>query len=125
MDKEYNRVLFGIDSKKLNFKTNAGKLTEVMFKIHFPDKFELLSAKFVNKERIEIKFTGTDGSTVEENLSNSTREISDQISVDLSEVTEIPKAISIEFILAQVEGPAQEGFVPDTVGGGILVGTGG
>ncbi|WP_026933105.1 hypothetical protein [Christiangramia echinicola] len=125
MDKEYERVQFGVDSKKLHFKTNGGKLSEVKFKIHFPEKFEFLNAEFTEKEKIEIYFKGIAGSTVNENWSSSIKEETQNITVDLSNVTGIPKVMGIEYILSAVKAKTEEGFVPETAGGGILVGTGG
>ncbi|MDX1761111.1 MAG: hypothetical protein R3218_03065 [Christiangramia sp.] len=125
MDKEYTRILFGIESKRLQFKSNSGRLAEAKFKIHFPNKFKFLNATYTSERKIEINFRGIDGSTLEENLANSTKEEFEQIPVDLSKVTNIPKLIRVEFFLTEVDNPSQESFLPDTVGGGILVGTGG
>ena len=125
MDNEYTRILFGIESKKLQFKSNSGRLPEVKFKIHFPNKFKFLNANFTSEGKIEINFRGIDGSTLEENLANSTKEETEQILVDHSKVTNIPKLIRVEFFMTEIGDPSQESFLPDTVGGGILVGTGG
>lgn len=125
MDKEYERIQFGVDSKKLHFKTNGGKLTEVKFKIHFPNKFKFLKAVLVNNELIKVDFKGLDGCTVADNLMKSTKEEIENIDVDLSKVKVIPKSIRIEYELVEVENCDKPGFVPETAGGGILVGTGG
>lgn len=122
MDKEYQRIQFGVESKKLRFKTNGGKLTEVNFKIHFPDKFEFLNAEFLKSELIKVNFRGLEGCTVIENLMNSTREESKNIKVILNDIAKIPDRIKIEYILAEVSANCKENFVPDTAGGGILVG---
>jgi len=125
MTKEYVNSQFEVESKKLQFKSNSGKLTEVHFKIRFPEKFEVLKAEFTDDDHIVIKFKGTDGCTLAENLINSKSSTTKKVEVELGQRSSIPGTIKIEYILAEVSNTCKPNFVPETAGGGILVGTGG
>lgn len=123
MDKEYNRVQFGIDSKKLHFKTDAGNLTEVKFKIHFPDKFKFLNAEFKNNDLIQINLKGLEGCKVADSLAKSGAEKTKNISVSLKNFSGIPGTIKYQFEMVEVSNCKEDNFLPETAGGGILVGT--
>ena len=125
MNIEYVNSQFDVESKKLQFKSNSGKLTEVHFKIRFPEKFEVLTAQFTADDQIVIEFKGTDGCTLAENLLNSKTSKTEKLKVELGQRSSIPGSIKIEYILAKVSDTCKPNFVPDTAGGGILVGTGG
>jgi len=125
MDKEYTRVQFGVDSKKVHFKTNNGNLTEVKFKIYFPDKFEFLKAQFIKNNLIRIDFKGLEGCEVSDSLGKSKKEETKNIRVELDNFSGTPDAIKVQFELLEVENCKKDNFVPETAGGGILVGTGG
>lgn len=125
MAKEYLYAGFELDDKKLKFETDRDGFTEVKFKIRFPDNFEFLKAYFDEENLIRIDFKGLDGCTLAENLEKSSSFKNEIIKVKLDNSGDIPSTIKLQYEMVEVENCKSQNFVPETAGGGILVGTGG
>ena len=119
----YFHSAFQVDGKKFKFKSENRELTEVKLKVKFPDQFKHLKAYFSSEDTIKIDFRGLSGCTLAENLEKSTSSITKNINVDLEGNSSIPSIIKVEFHLTEVDNCKQDNFVPETAGGGILVGT--
>ncbi len=126
MYKEYFYAEFQVDGKKFKFKTDGERLTEVKFKIKFPNEFGVLKAYFEeDNTTIRIDFVGYCGCTLADGLKESTSLKKEDVKVEIGDNHEIPSMIKVGFHLTEVENCDKDNFVPETAGGGILVGTGG
>ena len=121
----YFHSTFQVDGKKFKFKSENGEFTEVKLKIKYPDQFKVLKAYFKSDDTIKIDLKGLSGCTLAENLAKSSSSITDNIDVDLIGSPSTAPTIKIIFELTEVENCSQDSLVPETAGGGILVGTGG
>ena len=122
---EYIHSEFQLEGKKFKFETDGQKFTKIEFKLKFPDQFRVLKAKSVGENTIKVNFKGLSGCTLAENLLKSTKSVTKKTKVDLEEDLAINQVLKIEFELTEVENCKRDNFVPETAGGGILVGTGG
>ncbi|MCH4822255.1 hypothetical protein ML462_03635 [Gramella lutea] len=125
MPKEYFHAQFQLDGKKFKFKTDGENLTEVRIRIGFPNKFEVLKAYFLDEKTIKVDFVGYCGCTLADSIRESNDIKYDDYPVELQLKQNIPEIINVVFELTKVENCNNEKFVPETAGGGILVGTGG
>ncbi|MCM4157345.1 hypothetical protein [Gramella sp. AN32] len=125
--KEYKRTEFGIDQKKNSFQitTKDGKdiYKNIKLDFHFPSEFRYRNQWDIDGEELKLYFKGgTANDTNEDLIKLSNSERSETINENV-ESRDIPVVKKLRICFVRDQNEDGSGFLPETTGGGILVGT--